>query len=184
MAKWADIETQQIAQCIAAVAHMTEPKLKVIRSPIRLKDHVVSGRGPDLDTVLARVKKGLAALTDDYLSETQDDLTELDAALGEARAAEGKSRQDAVERIFRISHDLRGLGGTFDYPLVTHIGSSLCDLITRLERIETLHLEAIELHIGAIKLVTASRISGDGGKKGQELTASIAAMVDKVLADG
>lgn len=162
---------------------MTERMPKVIKSPISLRNHVVAGAGPDLDTVLARVKKGLTALTDDYLSGARGDLTDLDAALRTARACIGAARREAVQRIFRISHDLRGLGGTFDFPLVTHIGTSLCNLISRLERIEDRHLEAIELHISAIKLVTASRISGDGGERGRELTANIAEMVEKVLAE-
>jgi len=75
------------------------------------------------------------------------------------------------------------LGGTFDYPLITHIGSSLCDLIQRLDGVKALHLDAVELHISAMKLVIADGMSGDGGQEGQQLTASIEAMVGKVLAD-
>ncbi len=162
---------------------MTERSPRVVRSPIDLRNHVVPGAGPDLDTVMARVKAGLKALTEEYLNETRGDLRDLEAALAAARARNGADRREAVDKIFRISHDLRGLGGTYDYPLVTHIGSSLCDLIQRLDRIEPLHLEAIELHISAIKLVTANRISGDGAAQGRQLTANIAEMVEKVLAE-
>src|SRR5262245_52965842 len=38
---------------------------------------------------------------------------------------------DAVWRrkLHRLSHDLKGLGGTFNYELVTIVGESLCSLV-------------------------------------------------------
>lgn len=154
-----------------------------MKPPVRLADHVAAGPGPDLDTILTRVREGVERLTEDFVATSQATLVELDSSLAEARTGIGDGQRDALQRIFRHSHDLRGLGGTFDYPLITHIGSSLCDLIQRLDGVKALHLDAVELHISAMKLVIADGMSGDGGQAGQQLTASIEAMVGKVLAD-
>lgn len=163
---------------------MSEEQQKVLRPPVRLADLVVAGSGPDLDTILTRVREGIDKLKQDFVAAAQTALASLDSSLAEARTSDGEAQRDALQRIFRESHDLRGLGGTFDFPLITHIGSSLCDLILRLDTVTALHLEAVELHISAMKLVIAERMTGDGGQQGQELTASIEAMVGKVLANG
>ena len=131
------------------------------------------------------MRDGVAQLTDDFVTAAQATLVEFDSALADARAGTrsdgGDARHAALQQVFRHAHDLRGLGGTFDYPLITHIGSSLCDLITQLEQVTDLHLDVIELHVSALKLVIAERITGDGGRQGQELTANIEVMVGKVL---
>lgn len=161
---------------------MGQRRRTVLKPPVRLADHVAAGAGPDLDTILIRVREGVEQLTHDFVAASHETLADLDAALAEARTCNGDAQRAALQRIFHDSHDLRGLGGTFNYPLITHIGSSLCDLIERLDTVSALHLEAVDLHISAMKLVIADGISGDGGRQGQQLSASIEAMVGKVLA--
>lgn len=161
---------------------MGQRRRTVLKPPVRLADHVAAGAGPDLDTILIRVREGVEQLTHDFVAASHATLADLDAALAEARTCNGDAQRAALQRIFHDSHDLRGLGGTFNYPLITHIGSSLCDLIERLDTVSALHLEAVDLHISAMKLVIADGISGDGGRQGQQLSASIEAMVGKVLA--
>ena len=36
---------------------------------------------------------------------------------------------EAIDRLFGASHDVKGLGATFEYPLATRIAASLCRLI-------------------------------------------------------
>ena len=163
---------------------MGQQQRKVMKPPFRLADHVAAGAGPDLDTILTRVRDGVEQLTGDFVATAKATLVELESSLIQARTNSGDAQRDALRQLFRHSHDLRGLGGTFDYPLITHIGSSLCDLVQRLNGVTSLHLEVVELHISAMKLVIADGMSGDGGQAGQQLTASIEAMVGKVLADG
>ena len=166
---------------------MEDPRQARLAPPLRLADIAVAGAGPDLDTILTRVREGVEELKQDFTAAALVSLAQLEAGAAELHAGResgATSDQDeTLRRVYRESHDLRGLGGTFDYPLITHIGSSLCDLIERLESLTERHLEAIELHVRAMKLVLAERLTGDGGAQGQALAAGIEELAGK-LRDG
>ncbi|MEQ9609714.1 MAG: response regulator [Kiloniellaceae bacterium] len=82
--------------------------------------------------------------------------------------------------INQISHELRGQGGIFDYPLLTSFGKSLyqATLETR-GGITDNRLKLIEAHIDALRVVFNKRVRGDGGKVGAELLKDIERAVTK-----
>ena len=152
---------------------------KTLSPPIRLADQVTADRGPALETILARVRMGLEPLKQEYLGEARDELAALDGHIAEAKAAAGSARRQAIDKIYLISHDVRGMAGSYDYPLLTRIGSSLCRLIEGASDLDPLELEVIELHIGAMRVVLAKRMTGDGGTAGRVLAEGIEAAAQK-----
>jgi CheY-like chemotaxis protein len=76
--------------------------------------------------------------------------------------------------INQISHELRGQGGIFDYPLLTSFGKSLyqATLDTR-GKITDNRLKLIEAHIDALRVVFSKRVRGTGGKIGADLLKDI-----------
>jgi hypothetical protein len=76
--------------------------------------------------------------------------------------------------ITQISHELRGQGGIFDYPLLTAFGKSLyqATLDTR-GKITDNRLKLIEAHIDALRVVFSKRVRGNGGKIGADLLKDI-----------
>jgi chemotaxis protein histidine kinase CheA len=145
----------------------------------RIADGARRDGGPDLETIMARVRAGIEELEQEYLGEARDELAELSASLDLAKNSAGPDRGQAIDRIFRISHDLRGVAGSFDYTLVTRIGSSLCDLIERTDTFDPLELAVIDLHVGAMKTIMSNRITGDGDAKAREMIDGIDAVVRK-----
>jgi chemotaxis protein histidine kinase CheA len=145
----------------------------------RIADSASRGGGPDLETILARVKAGIEELQQEYLGEAQDELAELSASIALARTSADPQRSAAIDRIYRISHDLRGVAGSFDYPLVTRIGSSLCQMIEGGDTIDSLELAVIDLHIGAMQVIMSNRMTGDGNSKAHALISGIDAAVRK-----
>jgi chemotaxis protein histidine kinase CheA len=133
----------------------------------------------DLETILARVKAGIEELQQEYLGEARDELTELSASVAAAQTSAGAERSAAIDRIFRISHDLRGVASSFDYPLVTRIGTSLCHMIENRNTIDALALAVIDLHVGAMKVIMSNRITGEGDSKTHALIGGIDAAVRK-----
>ncbi len=147
----------------------------------RIADCASRDDGPDLETILARVRAGIEELKQEYLGEARDELAELSASVNLAQKSVGTERSKAINRIFRISHDLRGVAGSFDYPLVTQIGSSLCSMIEKMNAIGPLELAVIDLHVGAMKVIISNRMTGNGDTKASELISGIDAAVKKCI---
>lgn len=76
--------------------------------------------------------------------------------------------------IHRLAHDLRGLGGTFNYGLVSTIGDSLCRLVSSgglsTDRPRQRSLAA---HVAAMKAILQFNLNGDGGGQGEALLATL-----------
>jgi hypothetical protein len=77
-------------------------------------------------------------------------------------------------QLYRMSHDLRGLGGTFDYALITAIGEALCGLIDNADLPDDRFLQRrIIAHVAALKAVHQFDLKGNGGKEGERLLATL-----------
>lgn len=79
-----------------------------------------------------------------------------------------------VAQVNRVAHEMRGQGGIFGYPLITHIAKSLYEA-TRgsFEKVTPNERLLFKAHVDAIRAVMHGRISGDGGVTGQQLIASL-----------
>lgn len=77
-------------------------------------------------------------------------------------------------QLYRLSHDLKGLGGTFDYQLITIIGESLCALIADQDLPNDRFLQRyIIAHVAALQAVLCFEMSGNGGDEGERLLATL-----------
>jgi len=157
-----------------------EPKAEVITPPDTLKKKVKTG-GPgavDLDT-LERAEAVIADMTDNYVDWAVKDLAKIHQAL-ETLKAEKKDRKDALTRIFQLSHDMKGQGGSFGYTLMTILGGNLCNFVDKLENAGSAEIEVIQLHINAMDLVIAKEMKGDGGKEGVQLLKGLGLVAAKI----
>ena len=123
--------------------------------------------------------KAMAVLNDlakEYSVWVKDDLKRLDDAFLKAQALPVCDRDPVVrDELFRIAHDMKGQGATFDYELVTDIGNHLCRYIERQEAFDTPQMHAIKVHIDALHRVIENHLIGSGGKEGQDLKSSVEA---------
>lgn len=77
-------------------------------------------------------------------------------------------------RFYRLSHDLKGLGGTFNYELVTAVGASLCSLIKNDSLPSERSLQRrIMAHVAALRAILQFDLKGDGGSEGEELLVTL-----------
>lgn len=77
-------------------------------------------------------------------------------------------------RFHRLSHDLKGLGGTFNYDLVTKVGASLCSLIKNDALPGDRSLQRrIMAHVAALRAILQFDLKGDGGSEGEELLVTL-----------
>lgn len=159
---------------------MANEELEIITPPTSLKSKVREG-GPDavdLET-LERAEKVIADMADSYLEWVQEDLKKMDECYKAMQTAE-LPRKDASEGLFQVAHDIKGQGGSFGYDLMTVIGNELCRLLERQDSFGSAEMQAIKVHIDAMKLVIQNKMTGDGGANGKALVAGIRQVGDKL----
>jgi hypothetical protein len=78
------------------------------------------------------------------------------------------------QRFYRLSHDLKGLGGTFNYALLTTVGASLCSLIKNdALPSDRSSQRRVMAHVAALGAIVRFDLKGDGGREGEELLATL-----------
>ncbi len=161
---------------------MAEDKLEVFNPPNALKDKVgTSGPGViDLEA-LEKAEKVIVSMADSYLDSVVDDFRKIDEAFEKLEAATG-DRKEELMGVFQTALILKGQGGSFGYDLMTTIGNELCRLIEKLEKAGPKEVEAIKLHIDAMKLVIGNDIKGTGGDAGEKMLTGLQQVCDKLLA--
>jgi len=155
-------------------------KPEIIQPPNHVKDKVsVTSNGIDLDT-LEKAEKLIADMQDSYLEWVNEDLRKLQDFENQLDAKTAPRKQ-VFNDIFSVAHDVKGQGGSFDYPLMTLIGNYLCRYIEHLGDVEPSdkHVEVVKVHISALRLVIAQRMSGEGGKMGANLIRGLEAAAAK-----
>lgn len=121
--------------------------------------------------VVARAEAALKALSSQFSQWLQDEIDKLDAARDLA-AAEGLSGP-AGEALYGRAHDLKGLGGTYEFPIVTRAAASLCRVVDSPKARAAASLSLVDCHIDAIKTMIRDGIRDDSDPVGQSLVMSL-----------
>ena len=117
----------------------------------------VGGRFGGVDAAaLAKAEEALKGLASQFGQWLQDELDKLDAARS-AIGAQGAT-SEAMDRLYLCGHDLKGLGATYDYPLVSRVAGSLCKLMDSAGPRTAIPLTLIDAHIGAIRVIVRDEI--------------------------
>lgn len=107
---------------------------------------------------IARAEAVIAGLAGEYLVAAEADLAQLKAA-SVRLASDPAGRVSHLDRLFQISHDMKGQGATFGYPLVTAIGNRLCRFIEkRRESLDNAGVAVVLRHVEALERVIGERM--------------------------
>ncbi|KPF81077.1 histidine phosphotransferase [Brevundimonas sp. AAP58] len=148
---------------------------QVIRPPNVLRAKVGGGFGGINADAIAKAEEALKAMSTQFGQWLQDEITKLDAAQAAVRT-EGYTPQTA-EGIYFRAHDLKGLGTTYQYPLVTRLAGSLCKLLDDPAKRMGAPLMLIDAHIDAIRAVVRDQIQTDDHPTGRVLAETLEAKV-------
>ncbi|MGH6957226.1 MAG: Hpt domain-containing protein [Caulobacteraceae bacterium] len=140
-----------------------------VPNTLRLK---VGGRLGAIDpAAIARAEAALKSLSGNFAEWLADEVAKLEAARQRVRA-EGPTAE-ASENLYLRAHDLKGLGATYEYPLVTRIAGSLCKLIDDADKRANAPFFLIDAHIDAIKAAVKGGIQSDTDPVGRALVAEL-----------
>ena len=148
---------------------------QVIRPPNPLRAKI--GGGIDASAI-AKAEEALKAMSAQFGQWLQDEITKLDAAQTAIRT-QGFNAQTAEQLYFR-AHDLKGLGTTYQYPLVTRLAGSLCKMLDDPARRLSAPLALIDAHVDAIKAVVRDQIQSDEHPVGRALAEELEQRVSQL----
>ena len=152
---------------------MSDPA-HVIRPTPPLRTKVGGGFGINADAI-ARAEEALKAMSAQFGQWLNDEIVKLDKAQADVRE-QGLNAETAEALYFR-AHDLKGLGTTYEYPLVTRIAGSLCRLLYDAGARQNAPLIIIDAHIDAIRAVVRDQVKTDENPTGRILAESLEAKV-------
>ncbi len=136
-----------------------------VPNTLRLK---VGGRLGGIDpAAIAKAEAALKSLSGNFAEWLQDEVTKLEAARQRVRA-EGLTAETG-ENLYLRAHDLKGLGTTYEYPIVTRIAGSLCKMIDDPDKRVDAPMVLIDAHIDAIKAAVKGGIQTDTHPVGKVL---------------
>ena len=155
---------------------MSEPKPgQMIPASNSLKLKLGSRFGGIDPAALAKAEAALKGLADNFGQWMQDELVKLDAARERVRS-EGYTPETAENLYFR-AHDLKGLGSTYGYPVVTSIAGSLCRLIDDPATRMRAPVYLLDAHIDAVKAAVRGDIRENEHPVAQALLKELATRV-------
>lgn len=152
---------------------------QVIRPPNTLRQKVGGGLGIDA-AAIAKAEQALKAMSEQFGQWLQDEIDKLDAAQAAIRA-QGYTPETAEALYFR-AHDLKGLGTTYQYPLVTRLAASLCRLLDQPDQRMRAPGFLLDAHVDAIRAVVRDQIQTDEHPTGRILAETLEAKVAQHLA--
>lgn len=148
---------------------------QVIRPPNTLRMKVGGGFGGIDANAIAKAELALQAMSSQFGQWLQDEIEKLDKAQSDIRTS-GYNAATAEALYFR-AHDLKGLGTTYQYPLVTRLAGSLCKMMDDPAKRMAAPVVLLDAHIDAIKAVVRDEIQTDDHPIGKVLAETLEARV-------
>lgn len=128
----------------------------------------VGGRFGAIDpSAIAKAEAALKSLSGNFSQWLQDEVVKLEAA--RARVKADGLTPETMESLYLRAHDLKGLGATYEFPLITRIAASLCRLIDDKTKRLDAPMALIDGHIDAIKAAVRDGIKTDDHPVGKAL---------------
>jgi hypothetical protein len=153
--------------------------VEMIHVPNTLKLKV-GGRFGGIDPIaVAKAEAALKGLAGQFAQWLQDEIEKLEAARA-AITAQGMNAQTA-DNLYLHAHDLKGLGGTYEFPLVTRLAGSLCKMMDDESLRATVPMFLVDAHISAIKAAVRDNIRDDNHPVGKVLSNELENRVKEYL---
>ena len=163
---------------------MSQPKFgQTIEAPSALRLRVGSGRMGGIDpAAIAKAEAALKSLSGNFAQWLNDEIAKLESVRATVRS-EGPSLEN-MESLYLRAHDLKGLGATYGYPIISQIAGTLCRLIDKPEKRLTSPLALVEVHVEAIKAAVRNKITTDENEVGRALVQELEAKVEAFDPEG
>ena len=153
---------------------------RVIEVRNNLKAKAKQGNGVAPEQAIRAAEKRLQSMAVSYDDRLRTDLDRVRDLINNAEKAENL---DWLPELVRLSHDLEGQAGVFNFVLISFICSSLSAVLKMGDPKHAKFIATLHAHGDALTLVFHDRIMGDGGPGGRQLIEGLRATSMKVIGD-
>jgi len=122
----------------------------------------------DLAARLAAAEAALAEMTTDLESIIGDDMV-MAAKAYQTAMTEPDQAEAALKDVYTGFHNIKGIGGSFGFDLVTNVANNLCQFLKQADGPSDAVLEHVAHHLHALQEIVEAELSGDGGEQGQAI---------------
>ncbi len=84
---------------------------------------------------------------------------------------------DQVHRIYDLTHNIKGMGTSFDFGLMTEVGVSLCGHLKGMDEDTQVSRRVLASHVRTFEVILEHKIKGDGGEQGAALSRRLEAII-------
>lgn len=159
----------------------SQPDVEFIPVPniLRMK---VGGTGGGIDmAALAKAEAALKSLSSNFGEWLNDEIAKLEAARAEI-TTDGLTVENA-KALYLRAHDLKGLGSTYEFPLVSRIAASLCKLLDDAGVLPSQAMKLVDAHIDTIKAVVRDGVKSESHPVGATLASELEGQVARARPD-
>jgi chemotaxis protein histidine kinase CheA len=154
-------------------------KAQIIQVPNTLRAKV-GGKLAALDQeAIAKAEQALAELSTHFESWLMDEIKKLEDVQATIKI-EGLTVANS-EQLFYRAHDLKGLGTTYGFPLITRIAGSLCKMLDEDYKRAAAPRVLVDAHLDAVRAIVRGQIKEEGHPVGKVLSETLEARVKEHL---
>jgi len=153
---------------------------EMITPPDTLRKKVGGRMGAASEAMIATAEAAIADLSDNFDQWINDEMDKLETA--RKTVNEEGINGDAGQRLFNASHDLKGLGTTYGYPLVSEIADSLCTITLEKDVRAQAPMKLVNAHVDSIRALINGHIKTSNHPVGQSLLKELGTRAKAFLA--
>ena len=121
--------------------------------------------------LIEKADEALKDMRSSFSQWLEEEVDKLEMAA--AKAKDAGLNTDEGENLFIRAHDLRGLGTTYEFPIITRLASSMTKLIDIKEKREKASMGLVMAHVGAIRAALSQNIRDSDDLVAGELAAEL-----------
>jgi hypothetical protein len=158
------------------------PNVQIIPPQTELKNRAVNfAKGFDIDLSpdqIADLEQVVQRSSETFVRDIGIELTNTRQFCSVA-ISDGTKVGQALQRCTELAYSVKALGGTFQYPLMTQIAKSLEIFVAGRTTANKKQLMVARLHIDALYVILASRVTGFGSSVEQATTVALAKLAER-----
>ena len=157
-------------------------KVEVIRPPKHIRQKVGASGGIELEEAIKIAEKAIEPFSTAFLERLDPDIASLRKSLAALQDRPTEATRHRAQ-MFNAANEIRGLSGTFGYPLATLIADAFCKFLDPRPQLYARDVPLAVLHIQAILAVFRESVKGDGGAAGAQLRELLTLLAKRLKVD-